>query len=321
MPKRNTVGEKLKHDLGLDDWDNVKVSHVYESRDTFLVFYNSIRPNFPITKTTIETFSNVDFWNNRKKTFSSFSPPLSIENFNGNSRGTFLIYDLAYAEKTSNRRKRESIEGNKPRAVLNEVNLYDLKTKDNVSSTTMKFKKERNKIMGSGSRTIKLIDVIIEENSGDVTFQFLTEVTPYPAHPKDYEYQEVDPERNWKLKRNSSKTYELQLKFLGLLDWIDVYVSGEAITRKEMKEILQVVDVQLSSTSPSWNYQGFAFWNTQIGSSIYNQSITPERWDKIHGDGQAFLDKHLSDLIFNIDFFLNPMSSMLTKKLKDRVII
>jgi len=130
---------------------------------------------------------------------------------------------------------------------------------------------------------------------------------------------EVDPE-TFNLTKNRSKTYEIQIKVLDFLDWLDVF-SEQKVTESDMKEILDTADIQVFSTSPSFHYQGFNYWLSQLDGSIYPTTIKPQRWDKIHGDGDAFVDKHLYGLMRQIKFFRNQMASMITKKLKDRGLI
>ena len=55
-----------------------------------------------------------------------------------------------------------------------------------------------------------------------------------------------------------------------------------------------------------------------LDAAIFPTKIAPKKWDKIHGDGDAFLDKHTAGLINQMGFFLNPMASMLTKRLRDK---
>lgn len=89
-----------------------------------------------------------------------------------------------------------------------------------------------------------------------------------------------------------------------------------------MKEILEVSDIKVFSTSPAFHYQGANFNASQIDASIYPTSISNPVWGPRHGDKSGyFLGKHLYSLLQSIDFWLNPMSSMLTGKLRGRGLI
>lgn len=340
------TGNKLKKELGLEKLSNVKINRaVVSSYKVLFVWYDTYRSNMPITSRRIKTwpwvahiFHGTDLYHNTKKA-TVFTPPMDIEDYNGSLRGALVIpVDLAgdrFIDATKLSKKFESIESNKKlylnmhlnKGLLKEIDLYDLKDKDNISAFTMKWRKDRSRIMGQENTIAKLVDCYIDEAGKSVTFAFLTEATELKGkNPNDdieSSYKsydgpkgEVDPD-NFKIKNNRSKTYELQIKIIDFFDWLDVF-EGESIGTKEMKEILQVSDVQLFSTSPSMHWQGFNYWLSQIDASIYPTNIAPTQWDKYHGDGQAFLDKHLYGLLRQIDFWLNPMSSMLTKKLKDR---
>ncbi len=217
-----------------------------------------------------------------------------------------------------------------PKNTLNEITLYDLADAGNISNFTQTWRKDRNRTMGTENTTAKLIDCVINEADNSVMFQFLTEATELgnknPNDNIDSSYRfydgpkgEVDPD-NLRIKRNRSRTYEIQIRIIDALEWVKAF-EGEKIGQKEMKEILEVSDVQIFSTSPSFQMQGFNFWNTQIDASIYPENRKPQRWDAFHGDGQAFLDKHLYGLMRQIKFFINPMASMLNSKLRNRGLI
>jgi hypothetical protein len=336
------TGPLLRTQLGLDGYEYVLVSRaVVSSQKILFVYYDSYRKNMPITLWRLRKFpwvahifsgTNLYHGTNKKTTYT---PPQDIDDYNGNLKGILVVaVNLAgdrFIDKKDFSKKFEA-RGADPginltktphlslSGKLNEfVTLYDLRDKGNISQTTSYFRKRRNKIMGLENTTAKLIDCFINEADRSVTFAFLTTVTEDDElYGPDFEYKETDPKKGYPLTVNRSKTYEVQIKVLEFFDWMETHPNIDEITRKEVKEILQVSNIQVSSTSPSFNWQGFAYWLTQIDAAIYPQSIKPKQWDKIHGDGEAFIDKHVYGLLRSIDFFLNPMSSMLSKKLKAR---
>jgi len=337
MPVEKT-GILLKRELGLDHLSSVKISRVaLSSYAIHLVFYNSHKPTMPITNFAIRkwpftamVFHGTDLYHGSNK-IPAMTPPMDIEDFNGKIRGSlFIPVDLSGYRFIDDSNLTKVFEGNLNlffRGKLNEITFADLRDKGNVSDFTQVWRKDRNRVMGNAAQNTKLVDCVINEKEGTVVFQFLTEATELngkkPNDNIDSSYRfytddkmETDPP-SWKLKRNTSKVYELQIKILNFFDWLDTY-NGEEVGKKEMREILETSDVQLSSSSPSFNWQGFAYWLTQIDGSIYKQTIKPQRWDKMHGDGEAFLDKHLASLISSIQFFTNQMAQMITSKLKKR---
>ena len=216
-------------------------------------------------------------------------------------------------------------------SLLEFVTLYDLADKSNMSDFTSTWRKDRSRVMGAENTTAKLIDCFIDEADKSVTFGFLTESTelgdkePSQTINSDYRFynsdkMETDP-NNFNLKRNRSNTYELQIKILNFMEWLDVF-EGEEIGPKEMKEILEVSNVQVFSTSPSFHWQGMNFNLSQLDGSIYPTDISNPVWGPRHGDSSGyFLDKHLYGLLRQIKFWINPMASMLNKKLKSRGLI
>jgi hypothetical protein len=204
---------------------------------------------------------------------------------------------------------------------LNEWTLAELQNKDSISSFTMNFRKERNQIMGTENTTAKILDCYLNEPDDSVTFVWSTPATDYESEKavklgiaKKDNKARTQP-LNLQLISNTEKMYEVQIKILNLFSWLDTYPNKTSITAKDMKDILSVSDVQVFSSSPSFQWQSYNWNNSQIGTAIYPTDIAPKVWDKIIGD--AFLDKHLYGLIRNIKFWFNPMASMLTKKLKE----
>lgn len=344
-----TTGEQLKITLGLKDYKAVYITRIIlpHPQRVNMVFYDSRRPD-SLTKQRIKitpfigmAYSGKDLKTNDYE-LPLMTPLTSIEKWNGELAHYIIIpVNVAYSFNVSKKdfsrlpefvynikkfEKPSIIIGNK---VLSELTLYDLKDKSNISSFTQKWVKDRNRTTGVGNKSIKLVDMFLDEAENSITFQFLAEATELNGKKPnkslgDYgeyegEKEEVSP-TTFKIEKNPGKVYELQIKILKFFDWLKVF-EGEEITSKELKDILKVSDVQVFSTSPSFNYQGFNYWLTQLDGSIYPQNIKPEVWNKIHGDGVAFLDKHLYSLLRSIDFFIPQMAQKLNSKLKSRNLI
>lgn len=342
-----TTGQILKKRLGLENLEKVKVARfVVSSYKVIGAFYDSNRDflvtNYRINRSprVVTVFHGTDLFHGTNK-YVPLTPAIDIEDYNGTIRGALVIpIDLAgdrFIDEDKFTKVFESIEEKEkewnsifiPKETLNEITLYDLADKSSMSKFTQKWKKDHTRLQGGGNKSIKLVDCLIDESDKSVTFQFLSEATELgnkkPSKKIDSPYRfyrggkkEIDPE-TMKLKRNTGKVYELQIKILDALEWIKAF-EGEKIGRKEMKEILEVSDIQVFSTSPSFQLQGMAYWNTQLGSSIHPENRAPQRWDKFHGE-DYFLDKHLGTLFMSIKFFLNPMASQLTGKLRQRGLI
>jgi len=321
-----TTGLQLKKQLGLENLKSIKISRaVISSYKIYLVFYDSYRDmmvtTYRIKKSPMVStvFSGTALTHNTKR-YTVMTPPQDLIDFNGNVKGSLVIpIDLAgdkfIDDKTFTKKFESTIQFNSN--LLEFVTLADLKDVGTISDFTMGFRKHRTALMGSENTQVKLIDCFISEADDSVTFSFLTTVTPYPDD-LDHDYQVANPDDNWALSHNGAEVYELQIKILEFHQWLDTFGESK-ITGKDIKDILEVSNIQVSSTSPSFNWQGFAWNLTQIDGSIYPQTIKPKQWDKIHGD--AFLDKHLYGLLRQISFWNNPMASMLTKKLKDKGLI
>lgn len=327
-----TTGQTLKQKLGLNSFKQVRLTRALISTfKTYLIFYNSRRPNFPITqRTVLHGYMPSQLMIAPLDRRPVYTPLMSLESFNGSlTNAFFFVVDLAgqfakpdelefIVEKTTSKPEKYPLLFGK----LEEfVTMADLANAASSSNLTKAFRKRRNDLIGTENKLAKLIDVFIDEADKSVTFAFLTTVTPYPDDP-DYKWKELDPD-DFSLDNNRSKTYELQIKVLEFFDWLETSPDLTEVKGKDIKDILQVSNVQVFSTSPSFHWQGQNYFLSQLDASIHPTDIAPKHWNHAtrHGSDPYFLDKHLYGFLRSIDFFQNPMASMLTKKLKDRDLI
>lgn len=326
------TGHKLIKSLGLEKiylrHNSIYITRllVPMSQKVNIVFYNSLRAMSKGEMLRHGVYPGMGYYGlqlSRDELEFNHTPLLNLDQFNGQIEDRFFItVDCAF-QKHLNKRNFTKLPENKipdsyiGKNLLKEITLGDLQYKQTIAPTTMEFRKERNKLMGNEARNAKLIDVVLDQGGNNITFQFLTETTP--KYPKNYKYKDVDP-NSLELKNNPSKTYELQIKVLKFFDWLDVF-EGEKITDKEIKEVLEVSDVQVFNTSPSFQFQSYNWNMSQLDASIYPTDIPSKVWAPERFKGEYFLDKHLYGLIQGLGFWHNPMASMLTKKLKDRGLI
>jgi hypothetical protein len=318
-----TTGKQLKSKLGLSHMKYVEISRVLISTyKVYLVFYDSRRPNFPITtQRALKSGHIAMLYQYPFEDSPTVLPLMHLDDFNGPLHpAMFFVVDMAGDKGDSKNKvdlKRESV----PRFYgnLNEfMTLSNLKSADSASAFTQRTRKQRNQAVGTENKTSKLVDLSIDTVEDHVTFVFKTTATT-PIYAPSAEFGKVDP-NDLQIKKNPDKSYELYVRILDFFEWLDAQqIDDRTLTSKDIKEILEVSNVQLFSTSPSFQYQSMNFNMSQVDASIYPTNIAPKVWDSPHLHGEnAFLDKHLYGLINQIGFFANPMASMLTKRLKDR---
>ncbi len=255
-----------------------------------------------------------------------YTPWVDLDNFRGNIlTKIFFVTDLAgfygkvanYSESVSE--KKYIVFHGKYSLLQEFVTLPALMDKqaDLTSDLTNNFKTIRKDIQKTANINTKLITTELEGTN--VIFKFLTEATE--MYPKDHVFKEVDPETK-DFKNNPSKTYEIWLKLLDVVGekgWLGAFdLEKETLSQDDIKDILKVSNVQLWNSSPSWHWQGFNWWNSQIDSSVFPTNIQPKFWHTKHGDGVAFFDKHVSQLVDQLPFFMPQMASSLTNLLRQK---
>lgn len=321
-----TTGIKLQDQLGLSEFRYVYIARaLITTYKVYYIFYDSKNPKFPITNhRAIEGYMPSYLIAHPFKHRPQVTPLRFLTEFNGNMT-TSLFFVIDMAGRYANPRELTHYIEHTNKALkpiffgkLKEfVTIPDLMHKDNISSITMKFRKDRTKELGGENTVAKIIDVFLEEGSDSVTFVFATPATPYP-NEVDHKYQQTDFNTFELTSLRNNNRYIIHIKFLEFFSWLKTHPNITEINRNDIREIINVANVQLWSNSPSWHWQGFNWWNSQLDGSIYPTDIKPKRWDKIHGDGQAFLDKHTYGLLRQMKFFEIPMAQILTKKLKDQ---
>lgn len=350
-----TAGQQLRKALGLADMPYARINRaIGTSIKILFVWYDSYRKNMPITTTRLRKFPHTAtmfigmYLLDDKKPHPMFTPAVDLDDYNGEIRSAVIIpVNLAgdrfmqpsQFSRVLEQREKEQKDKTIPLMLLSHplirefVTLADLADASAMSGFTDTWRKDRNRVMGAENITAKLIDCFIDESDKSVTFAFLTESTelgtkePNPNIDSPYRFYsspkgETDPENDFDVSRNRSRTYEVQIKILDFFDWLKTHPEEKDITTKDMKEILEVSNVQVFSNSPSFHWQGMNYNLSQIDASIYPTDIPNPEWGPRHGDASGyFVDKHLGGLLRQMQFFLNPMSSMLTKKLRDNRVI
>ena len=354
-----TNGQKLKKELGLSQYKNVSIAYVHRSSpDIYLVLYNSRMPNFPISRQFLSTYSNVWFW--KKGGELPISSPFDLERANMNTNtGTIIVVNLAnmgMTKKYENTSLGESTndqvgevesifdlkEGVLSKKLfkgyvgrLEELTLKDLKDsgRSAISGRTFDWFTDRNKNGFTGAKKFKLIDLSLSEGDNSFTFFLLTEATEGSVKTKalldsPYDYSdpkgEVDPNSGFSIGSNGSKTYEIQIKFTDLkefLDYLNTKPEGSDVTKADIEHLISTQDVQYFSNSPSFNYQGYANVATQLGLSIFDQPMISKQWMPKTFSGEYYLDKHLYSFVRSYKFFSNQMAQMFSKKARERGLI
>ncbi len=331
------TGQTLKTTLGLDHLKYVSFIRLLGTPHRMIViFYDSDRRNIPLTTQRVLRSTNLfSYFLYPFRSSMPFTPLIPLEDYNGELRGTmFLTFDLSGMLGKPQYQVQLEQTGQKPLyhvatfggGLFQEfVTLADLKDPDAMSDFTKNTRSQRNRAVKPENITAKPVDCILDTVEDHVTFVLKTTAT-VPIYPDDFDFQKTDPDRNHQLIRNPDKEYEIYIRILGFLEWLkDTRPDDDtsAVSQKEVKEVLNVANIQVYSNSPSFHFQSMNYTLSQIGGSIYPTSIAPHRWNAphLHGDGTAFVDKHLGGVLRSYQFFLGPFASMLTKKLKDRGII
>ena len=189
------------------------------------------------------------------------------------------------------------------------LKLSDFKKHSGISDFTEPFMKDRQKLKGTGNKSAKLVSVKINTRKDYVTFVFKSKPT-YGTSA-----QVVDPNT---MSFKSGRVYTQQIR---LLDFFALASTKpgfkiDDLSFQEVKEILQVADIQVWCSCGSFQFQGINYIDTLMDASIYPEFRAPKRWNKYHND-DSFACKHLDILLTSgMNIFINNMTSMINSYLK-----
>lgn len=340
------AGQIIRKKLGLENIDNAKIARVLLSTyRIYYVFYDSHRPQYPITRRRIKQsrrvasiFSGRQFSDeNNDVEHTRMAPLLDLDEYGGSVGGDTLIIaidlagDFMIEDKEFTSEIRESVskdvrffEGDDS-GKLEELTVRDLMNNQGISPFTLYYKKERNKVMGSETKNTKLLDLIVNKKEDWVQFDFLSEATD--KYKPNHKYTEVNP-NTLKIIPNPSKTYTFSLRILDFFSYLDTFSIEETITGKDLKDILDVADIKLWNSIPAYHFQGSNYLLSSVfDASIYPTNIPITVWNsyknpvgKSHNSEQ-FLDKDSQSILNQFYFYRNNMASMLTKKLRQEGLI
>jgi len=191
-----------------------------------------------------------------------------------------------------------------------DLRLSDLKQHAGLSDFTTYWKDERHAQGYSGTNGIKIKMMKVNRKKDYITFVF-TSIPTYSSKAIAVAFPDVE-------KKKNVKTYTQELRILDFFKWAETKPGYEEkeMTWKEIKEILNVANLQVACNCMSFQFQGFNAIVTMFDASIYPEQRMPTRWKKFHND-DSFLCKHLSILITSaLNIYINNMTSMVNKYLK-----
>ena len=324
-----TTGEQLKKKLHLLNFPYARIRRVLTggSLRIYQIVFDSRTPLRPLTTYLLNNnilAPNV-FDGNAEK--YSYLPWADLEVFNAQlNPAIYLTTDVAgfYGKKNNYSEKVYQYKDKLEELTIPELRNVDMYT----SQTTQKYKDQRKDFQGQGIKNTKLLDSVVIPETGSLRFIFLTESTEIDKKTLSHRMTKakVDIKQQFdrasdKLVDNPSKTYDMYVQLDNVfpnsafkdISWLETY-NGEEVDEKMMKELLEVADVKLYDTTPAYQYQGFRYRLSQLGSSIYPETRPDNFWRSKHGS-QGLLDKHFSQLLDSgtIQVFLNNMTSMLIK--------
>ena len=313
-----TSGEKIVKALGLEKLQHIAVTRArLSSYRIYFVWFDTYRTNMPITSWRIRQWPNVAsildgvYIDQENPKLPAHTPPMPIERFGGNLSGSLIIpVDLAgdrFIDPKSYSKKH----------IDEKVQLDDLRNNQGISSFGKGHLDIRKDVMKAETGNSKL--TITELVDGKhVDFVFASPSTD--IYPDDFVHREAPIEDDYDLERNPQKEYLITIRVLDVVGWLETYPDKTEITRKDIKEILDVSFIEIDSSVPAFYWQGGAYWLQQLDGTIYKKPIiAPKFWNRadLHGDGNFFIDK-ITQRIFNqIGFYEQQMASALQKVLRD----
>jgi hypothetical protein len=275
----------------------------------YFIFYDTRRPYVSITTAEAhkKEFPPVTPFKSSERLSLTILRPL--EDFHGSLKGSlFIRIDLS--GRFGDRRQYH--EHTDSTILYEDMTLKDFKSAAAISAFTKRhLGLRKGYLQGNLIKYTRLMDCKLDRTNDWVLFDFLSIATPNTDSKK-----EADPFKDFKLINDPSKVYELKIRLDGFFAWLlGTLPDGQEVTKQDILDAMDVCSLKIWSSSPAYHWQSMNYNVTQLGAALYPTKIAPKYWNKFHGD--TFLDKHLANLFRNIDFYAQPMASMLNKRLRD----
>lgn len=195
--------------------------------------------------------------------------------------------------------------------IQEDLHLSDFSKHSGASDFTKDWVEIRRKIVGPGNKSSKIHSLKVNTKKDYITFVFKSK----PSY-KDNAVEVVDG-KTLTFSTQKARVYTEEIRILDFFKLAETkpgYIKYE-MTKEEIKEILEVASIQQFCNCGSFEMQGMNFISTLFNASIYPEFRAPQRWDKFHFNDNVTC-KHISSILNSISFWLNPMTSMVNKYLK-----
>jgi hypothetical protein len=197
-----------------------------------------------------------------------------------------------------------------------ELRLSDFQKHAGNSEFTAAWRKDRQKIKGTGNRSAKLVKMAINKRKDYIKFFWLSEPT-YSFDTK------VTQPKSMKLVKDNLYTQIVMCQdIFKLLRTQPKFKTYQDITIEEIKDAIKSCTVKVNCDCPSQWWQGFSYYLTILDGAVYPCDIEPTSgkhgWKDKHNAGDGLICKHL-DLILgqSISFYIPIMAGMIYKYLNN----
>jgi len=200
-----------------------------------------------------------------------------------------------------------------------ELRLVDLRNHKGMSKFTANWEAERAKIIGRGKKGVTLIRMAVNKPKDYVTFIFKS--TPTYISKNNQKFMGIGfPNVNTKKKVKIYTQQVRVLNFFKLLATKPNYNKKKKVNIKDIKEILEQGDIQLSCNCGSFQLQGMNYILNTFNAAIYPEDRYPQRWTHYHHDDNMVC-KHLDVLISTaiFDLYIDEMVEMLNTYIVTKV--
>jgi len=287
-----TSGQLIKHQLGLDNFPNIKISRLLgHTYPLYLIYYNSHNLKLPILRHTVAKAhftSKVFFGTDSFKKSAMMTPLIDLDKFNGLIRGAlFTTIDIAGYHMIDKNRFKKVKEGKENVESDFDASLYYFGESlekivedgfsipdlfNNVSNPhELEFYNDRQQ---SGSHVSNITQISwndknwralgADKNTSTLTITF--KVSPTYGVPK------------FVFKKDGGKTnapgYTIRVQFQDINAWVEsrfAFLELEPRDQVEfMDAVLKLAPVKLWSNDPSWMFRGSYENATDLGYSMYD---------------------------------------------------
>ncbi len=321
---KTNSGILLKAQLDLLDLNYVYIRKMLHSSIAYyeVIFDTYLKRSISYSMIKDLIFYKSFVFHNSELDKKTFTPPIAIDNFNGNIPSNAIIVKLDLAGKYYSRLKEDYQWYKKYKGLLKEFTITDFQA-NGFSDLNLKWYKDRQE---QGNTKVEYWKTTYNVSTGNLTIYY--KVTPtYIGIPNPHKNNEIATSVTIISKageERKGKFYTFWIQFQGIGELIGNKVEWQGLSKKErielVRDIIDSNDVKLFDNTMAYKWQGTWKILNDLDATIFPFPNFPDKneWNGSKKHNGIHLDKHYKGIFETLKVNADKISQSITDEFDKR---